>query len=624
MRARAAGAGRPPIPTRWQNLYREALGLSRLVHAGGAGDARSAAIPPNPAREFPLTIEPRLLLFDAQRKLVAGREEYVDRAMLKPIENGDATVGYVGYVPRPQFIESIQRVFFAQQHGKFAAAAVGMLLAGFVLAALLSYWLTRRVRMVARGAASLMQGDYGVRVPVRGHDELAQLASDFNRLAETLAATRAARQQWIADIAHELRTPLAVLRGEIEALQDGVRPLGPEGLASLAQETGRLARLVEDLHALSRADLGALTYHKERFDLAELVQEFLQGQRRTLQERGIALAVSAAEPMPVVGDEARLAQVFGNLLQNTLRYTDAPGRLDVTLLRVNGDIEIEWADSAPGVSAEDLPRLTDRLYRVDGSRSRAGGGSGLGLAIAKAIVDAHHGSMVASASPLGGLRWRICAAGGQRTQTMAERVLIVEDEPKLAELLRDYLAQDGYETAMLDRGDEVEPWVREHGADLVLLDLMLPGKSGLDVCRELRASTDAAVIMVTARVEEIDRLLGLELGADDYVCKPFSPREVVARVKAVLRRTRRHEGAGEVALVLDEEGHRATVQGRDLGLTAVEFGLLKVLASRPGRIWSRDQLMDVMYRDERVVVRPHDRQPREEAAPQDCRCAAGP
>ena len=184
---------------------------------------------------------------------------------------------------------------------------------------------------------------------------------------------------------------------------------------------------------------------------------------------------------------------------------------------------------------------------------------------------------------------------------MAERVLIVEDERKLAELLRDYLAQDGYETALLDRGDAVEPWVREHGADLVLLDLMLPGKSGLDVCRELRASTDAAVIMVTARVEEIDRLLGLELGADDYVCKPFSPREVVARVKAVLRRTRRRGASPDVALDLDEEGHRATVQGRDLGLTAVEFALLKVLASRPGRIYSRDQLMDVMYRDERVV-----------------------
>jgi two-component system response regulator BaeR len=157
---------------------------------------------------------------------------------------------------------------------------------------------------------------------------------------------------------------------------------------------------------------------------------------------------------------------------------------------------------------------------------------------------------------------------------VAERVLIVEDEAKLATLLRDYLAQDGFEVSVLDRGDEVEPWVRTHDVDLVLLDLMLPGKSGLEVCKALRASRDVAIIMVTARVEEIDRLLGLELGADDYICKPFSPREVVARVKAVLRRAKRGERPAEAGVKLDEAGYRATIGGRDLNLTAVEFQLL--------------------------------------------------
>jgi two-component system response regulator BaeR len=184
---------------------------------------------------------------------------------------------------------------------------------------------------------------------------------------------------------------------------------------------------------------------------------------------------------------------------------------------------------------------------------------------------------------------------------MAERILIVEDEEKLARLLRDYLAQEGFEVSVLHRGDEVEPWVREHPVDLVLLDLMLPGKSGLDVCKALRArSPDLAIVMVTARVDEIDRLLGLELGADDYICKPFSPREVVARAKAVLRRARRGV-AQEAGLALDDAGFKATLGGKDLGLTAVEYQLLKVLASHPGRIYTRDQLMDAMYRDERVV-----------------------
>ena len=185
---------------------------------------------------------------------------------------------------------------------------------------------------------------------------------------------------------------------------------------------------------------------------------------------------------------------------------------------------------------------------------------------------------------------------------MGERVLIVEDEAKLAGLLRDYLAQDGFEASVLHRGDEVEPWVSTHDVDLVLLDLMLPGKNGLEVCKALRASSGVAIIMVTARVEEIDRLLGLELGADDYICKPFSPREVVARVKAVLRRAKRGERPAEAGVKLDEAGYRATIGGKDLNLTAVEFQLLKVLADQPGRIYTREQLMDAMYRDERVVA----------------------
>jgi two-component system, OmpR family, response regulator BaeR len=186
----------------------------------------------------------------------------------------------------------------------------------------------------------------------------------------------------------------------------------------------------------------------------------------------------------------------------------------------------------------------------------------------------------------------------------AANILVVEDEDKIAQVLCDYLRQQGYNTHRLARGDEVEHWVRNHPVDLILLDVMLPGKSGLELCRELRAFSDAAIIMVTARVEEIDRLLGLELGADDYICKPFSPREVVARVATVLRRTRRSQTAAPKAggLVLDEAGWRATLDGHPLDLTAVEFKLLSVLASQPGRIFSRDQLMDAMYRDERIVA----------------------
>ncbi len=191
-----------------------------------------------------------------------------------------------------------------------------------------------------------------------------------------------------------------------------------------------------------------------------------------------------------------------------------------------------------------------------------------------------------------------------------DSLLIVEDEPKIARLVADYLEGSGFATHAIAHGDEVLPWLQEHmeheGAPaLVLLDLMLPGTDGLTLCREIRQRWPGlAVIMLTARVEEVDRLLGLELGADDYICKPFSPREVVARVKAVLRRSQAAPLAGEAALgalMLDDEGWRALADGNDLGLTAVEYQLLKVMMQSPGRIFSRDQLMDRMYRDHRIV-----------------------
>ena len=182
-----------------------------------------------------------------------------------------------------------------------------------------------------------------------------------------------------------------------------------------------------------------------------------------------------------------------------------------------------------------------------------------------------------------------------------QTILIVEDEPKIASLLQDYLqAQGGFATRVLDRGDTVLAAVRDEPPDLVLLDLMLPGLDGIEVCKQVRAESSLPIIMVTARVEEIDRLLGLELGADDYICKPFSPREVVARVKAVLRRTVSGE-TEKPDLVIDEEKFSARYRGRALNLTPVEFALLRTLSRQAGRVFSRDQLMNEMYSDYRVV-----------------------
>lgn len=182
------------------------------------------------------------------------------------------------------------------------------------------------------------------------------------------------------------------------------------------------------------------------------------------------------------------------------------------------------------------------------------------------------------------------------------RILVVEDEVKLAELLRDYLLNDGYEVAMCHRGNGVVDVVRDHPPALILLDLMLPGVDGLTICREVRAFSEVPIIMVTARVDEIDRLLGLERGADDYICKPFKPREVVARVKAVLRRSAiGFDKPVLPGLHLDTAKMEATVDGKPLTLTQAEFRLLQKLVAQPRRVFSRQQLLNAIYDDYRVV-----------------------
>jgi two-component system response regulator BaeR len=180
---------------------------------------------------------------------------------------------------------------------------------------------------------------------------------------------------------------------------------------------------------------------------------------------------------------------------------------------------------------------------------------------------------------------------------IGQDILVVEDEIKLAGIMQDYLEKAGYRVSRLDRGDLVVPYVRQKQPSLILLDLMLPGLDGMEVCREVRKFSDVPIIMITARVEEIDRLLGLELGADDYICKPFSPREAVARVKAVLRRAyappaEKPLTAGEISLI--PETHQVLVAGHELKLTPCEFNLLKTLLSHPNRIFSRNELIGVV------------------------------
>jgi two-component system sensor histidine kinase BaeS len=253
-------------------------------------------------------------------------------------------------------------------------------------------------------------------VPVSSSDELGRLAGDFNAMALTLEMNEKARRQWLADISHELRTPLAVLQGEIEALLDGIRTVTPETIRSLHAETLRLNRLVNDLYQLSLSDLGTLSYHKEDLDPAVVLRDSVDSFRSEFDRKSIRLEADIPDrtDATVFADPERLSQLFANLLDNSLKYTDAGGMLVVRLRGGSNGVTVEFEDSAPGVPGEALGRLFDRLYRVEGSRARESGGAGLGLAICKNIVEAHAGTITAQASPRGGILIRIVLSAAGR------------------------------------------------------------------------------------------------------------------------------------------------------------------------------------------------------------------
>lgn len=177
----------------------------------------------------------------------------------------------------------------------------------------------------------------------------------------------------------------------------------------------------------------------------------------------------------------------------------------------------------------------------------------------------------------------------------AKHILVVEDEKKIAQLICDYLEKAGYRSFSLERGDKVIPHIKQQMPDLILLDIMLPGMEGMDVCREIRKFSNVPIVMITARVEEIDRLLGLELGADDYICKPFSPREVVARIKAIFRRVHGENPTHSLvigSISLNNETHQVKIDNQALNLTPIEFGLLKIMMRQPNRVFSRNELIN--------------------------------
>lgn len=346
-------------------------------------------------------------LFNAEREPIAWRGEEPPQQW-HPIRSNGETVGWVGFTPMAHFSDRPAERFQQRQLLTALAIAAAMLTLAGLIGLLIAINLLRPVTRLQTGTEALAAGDYCHRLPTTRRDELGDLARDFNRLAEALARNQQLRQSMTADISHELRTPIATLRAELEAMEDGIRPVTQTAITRLQSHLGRLQRLVDDLYQLSLADAGALDYRFMPLDLGALLQEIGAQWAPRFNDAGLRLySAPAQQAVPIVGDRTRLTQAVENLLENTLRYTEPPGQAELTLSVTGDQAVMILDDSPPGITGDDHDRLFTRLFRAETSRSHDSGGAGLGLALVERLITAHQGTVTAGASPLGGLRIRI-------------------------------------------------------------------------------------------------------------------------------------------------------------------------------------------------------------------------
>ncbi len=402
------GAG--PMPPGSRDSGRNSGRGAPPGRSGGAGPGyhRDPRMGPGAPPHDPLQLHARLGLYDVDANHVAGSPSSKEAGTGAAIVVSGERVGELRLAPTKVLTAELDLSFSRGQGQSLLWIALAVLVLASLASLVLAPQLTRPIKRFAARAKSMAGGNYEERLAVVDAGELGSLTADMNELAQTLEHARRSRQQWIADISHELRTPLAILTAELQALEDGIRDYNAGTRASLQLEVQRLNRLVQDLYELSAADEGAISISPVQLDVIAIVADCVEGSRARIGDHGLALDVELPEqPILLFADALRLSQLFTNLIENTLRYTDAPGTLRLRCEQSSGMVHLIFADSAPAVPQSSLPKVFERLYRLEPSRGRHSGGSGLGLAICKAITKAHGGSIRAEQSPLGGLLVRV-------------------------------------------------------------------------------------------------------------------------------------------------------------------------------------------------------------------------
>ena len=360
-------------------------------------------------RPPPDAFDRRLRILDDSGQTLFGRppvSENVGASGLSwPIERDGMRVATVELLPRGPSPRAIDANFLRSQYIGLFAVTLVMLVLSALAAYLLARVGVRRISALDDVTNKIAAGNLGARTEARGNDEIALVSANINKMAASLEKLEGARRRWLAEISHELRTPLSILTGELEALRNGIRPMNEPAVLSLSEEVDQLNHLIEDLHFLAVSDLGSPPINLDATDAVAIVEDAAARFRLYLEEQGLRLTVDTGTlgGLCVNWDRQRIDQVLANLITNAGRYTDAPGEVRLSLWVDDDFVEITVEDSPPGVSGDQYQQLFEPLYRIGVARDRASGGSGLGLSVAKAIVVAHGGEIIAKEARMGGL-----------------------------------------------------------------------------------------------------------------------------------------------------------------------------------------------------------------------------
>ncbi len=402
-------------PDTWRSFQRENLQPAGAGPVGNPpprarapGDRRGPPPGARPPPNDPLQLGSRLALLDANRNVIAGPIDEGRVSAIRAVDVTDAdgrttTVGWLSLSVTDVGQITADNAFLARQLQTLILTAVLAVALSAIAAFLLARQFLSPVRDLIAGTRELAAGNFAARMANTRRDEFGHLIDRFNALAASLEEAEQAERRWISDASHELQTPLAVLRAEVEALLDGVRQPDEKTLADIRASILRLSRLVADLNTLSRADEQRLMVERVDDDLSEIVTEAVDAAAIRMEGAGLTVETDIAPDVNFACDRVRLRQLLDNLLENARRYTDAPGRVVVRLAATPSGVMLTIEDTPPAPPDEVLDDLFRRFYRVDASRSREHGGSGLGLAICRAIVLAHDGAIEAQRSDLGGL-----------------------------------------------------------------------------------------------------------------------------------------------------------------------------------------------------------------------------